>query len=32
MRVFDKRGVYIIVDYDCIYLWIGSKIYTNVKD
>jgi protein-tyrosine phosphatase len=31
MRVFDKRGVFIVVTLECVYMWIGEKIYANVK-
>ncbi len=30
-KVFDKRGLYLIVTFNKIFLWIGSKIYENVK-
>ena len=31
-RMLDKRGIFIIVSLTNVYLWIGSKISTTVKD
>lgn len=31
-RIFDKRGVFLIVGIDKVYVWIGSRIYPNVKN
>lgn len=31
IRVFDKRGVFIICAQEATYIWIGSRIYENVK-
>ena len=31
-RMLDKRGIFIIVSLTNVYLWLGSKISTNVKD
>ncbi len=31
IKVFDKRGVYIIVTLTQIYVWTGSKINQNLK-
>ena len=31
-RMLDKRGIFIIVSLANVYLWIGSKISTTVKD
>jgi len=31
IRVFDKRGIFIVCCLDTTYIWIGSKIFENVK-
>ena len=31
-RMLDKRGIFIVVSLTNVYLWIGSKISTTVKD
>lgn len=30
-KIFDKRGIFIICTLDTTFIWIGSKIYDNVK-
>lgn len=31
MRVFDKRGVFIVVTLERVYVWIGEKIFANIR-
>lgn len=32
MRVFDKRGIFLIINDEFVYMWVGSRVAKNVKE